>query len=738
MASKKAGTSHLPRYGIIFGTAPSSEEIPPENVVESVLNQVNDLKWDRVWNRTVPPSWSDPEITGFDGISWQNDPLKLSEAIHSLLDLLPDFGPSKYHLDIVWVVWGLVPEKILTPLLYGSLRKAVEWHNSSLTVVTSAQLLKTWKLCDSLKSDVNARWNAIEENVEFPKFPLQDSMVWRGRMELLADHDRGMEFLSGQFELLSKDHNSFRNWILLESTPKDGILLSRNLTIMSRCNLRSVPTYLLTDIRFELRPFPDLEDKLTKHILTSNDVFGEERGVVAKLSYCVDNSGFTKPKLALDDWKKYVINSNSDERSRCSLMADDEVRLEYVYLLIFRDCEGKLLAIVLDPENPGRSKASWHHKVQVAEDVPGEDGVPRIALSCPVNLSKIQSVISKIQSEVLKMLMNTDPESNLLKANQIETTLKLIQSRVLSKIQNLLSVHQEIPEDEEPIEDVFADLDGDWEEKRFLNHIENLNLKKKNVGMMQPSAGKDFMVLDAKEILSLFNSEGLARFPEDQETLMRKNKGRSLDINEEKDVESRLKKGQVDWPEVGEIKYHDLYYNLAEDSEELDAERMKVQRMYLGVNETGSTCNSNEQTKPIIVRKKEKPKEEPNNTLRRSPRKKPAPPMKRSASGGASVKSGTSSRTDATKSTAAKGRPDEVYRKKLRFAVYEALGKQGIDDKNHLFRPCFKRLFEITKMYAKDSPKTGTMSTSQWLQNVAQQNAHIVVNLEKSISATSK
>ena len=77
------------------------------------------------------------------------------------------------------------------------------------------------------------------------------------------------------------------------------------------------------------------------------------------------------------------------------------------------------------------------------------------------------------------------------------------------------------------------------------------------------------------------------------------------------------------------------------------------------------------------------------------------------------------------------------YRKKLRNAVYDALSKRGIDEKNELFRACFKKLFEICKMYAKDVPKSAkNLTTSQWLTRVAEQNSEIVINLEKSLKAT--
>jgi len=202
---------------------------------------------------------------------------------------------------------------------------------------------------------------------------------------------------------------------------------------------------------------------------------------------------------------------------------------------------------------------------------------------------------------------------------------------------------------------------------------------------------------------------------------------------------------------------------------------MKYQRIHVGVNETRSTChaqNSGTNSSVVITKKASKKSQSAANVSqptvapqsvvpppsdqqpRRSPRKKPTsnatssfPPsaagsqkqLGRQLSCAASVKSGASSQNTAAgaSSTSKKKQQEDLFRKKLRNAVYDALSKRGIDEKNDLFRACFKKLFEICKMYAKDVPKSAkNLTTSQWLTRVAEQNAEIVINLEKSLKAT--
>ena len=73
-----------------------------------------------------------------------------------------------------------------------------------------------------------------------------------------------------------------------------------------------------------------------------------------------------------------------------------------------------------------------------------------------------------------------------------------------------------------------------------------------------------------------------------------------------------------------------------------------------------------------------------------------------------------------------------IFRQKLRGAVYDALVERKIDEKDPLFRPCFKKLFDIVSVFANNIPKE-TSSVKKWLSVVANQNADTVINLEKSL-----
>ena len=64
--------------------------------------------------------------------------------------------------------------------------------------------------------------------------------------------------------------------------------------------------------------------------------------------------------------------------------------------------------------------------------------------------------------------------------------------------------------------------------------------------------------------------------------------------------------------------------------------------------------------------------------------------------------------------------------------MYDALSDLGVTERDPLFKPCFKKLFDICTVYSKDMPKN-TPSTKQWLGVVAKQNATTVINLERAL-----
>ena len=212
------------------------------------------------------------------------------------------------------------------------------------------------------------------------------------------------------------------------------------------------------------------------------------------------------------------------------------------------------------------------------------------------------------------MIVKTEgAESEYLSKDRFQSTLDAIQLRILQKV-NAFKLEEGYTLDAN--DDVKTNFicdptyleedDSIWEEKRFLGFMERL--KKERAAKKQPLSddstmkpNSDFVILEAKEMLKLFTSEGLAKNPNDCEEVIvpkgRKKGGFEWDKNAE------------EWPEILLADHLDLCYNRNDKSEELDRERAKLQLMYVGSKETASTCHAQNSAKgppPVVVTKKSK------------------------------------------------------------------------------------------------------------------------------------
>ena len=213
------------------------------------------------------------------------------------------------------------------------------------------------------------------------------------------------------------------------------------------------------------------------------------------------------------------------------------------------------------------------------------------------------------------IIANEGAESEYLSKDRFQSTLDAIQMRILSKV-NAFKTEKEVTLEGnrsgqqcsntfDPI--YFEEDDSVWEEKRFIAFIERLKKEKtankqptSEDATMKPNTGH-FVILEAKEMLKLFTSEGLAKHPDNCEELIVPQGRKRGGFNWDKKSES--------WPEILLSDHPDLCFNRNEKSEELDRERAKLQLMYVGSKETASTCHVQNPSKgppPVVVTKTSK------------------------------------------------------------------------------------------------------------------------------------
>jgi len=249
-----------------------------------------------------------------------------------------------------------------------------------------------------------------------------------------------------------------------------------------------------------------------------------------------------------------------------------------------------------------------------------------------------------------------------------------------------------------------------------------------------------------------------------------------------------------DFSKVEFTQFHDVYYNTGTSAEAYDLECKNLRDCMVGPSrETESTFTVGQDTTRIKLgsRKTETQTKEPlvkkqQQPIRSSPRKKAslAAPVKKLAStklsprskkleykqeparqktgkdAGGNVKNIEATRTSVPNkkhvlTTAATVKADntekrksgggdngdlsEVNRKKLRGAVYEALIRKDVREKDELFRPCFAKLFNICKMYVMDAQTENSSScTKKWMLEIAEMNVKPVVDMEKMMKRRKK
>lgn len=232
-----------------------------------------------------------------------------------------------------------VNDEGLPAALYGALKRSFDWHGAHVHVLEiipkECQLLDKKNLNDNknenfLQVEVSAKISAIQtfltSNDCFstckPKCS-SDRLIWRGSLGFYDDADASLcvRRMRG-FQLYSKDDKSHEVFNFIQENTSDdetsNILMSKTLKVISKCDVNTVPVYLLTSKHFYLT-VSDNSDEMYDHFLcTEGEYFGNS-GVIVKLDYASVQSKMPckteGTRLTFEYWKQYITNTQSYEES---------------------------------------------------------------------------------------------------------------------------------------------------------------------------------------------------------------------------------------------------------------------------------------------------------------------------------------------------------------------------------------------------------------------------------------
>jgi len=761
---------------------------------------------------------------------------ELGDQIHSCLDLLPT--PGTYLLDIVWFCDA--PPREFPPALFGALKRSVAWHGAMLSVITE----------EHTGADVAAWFSPLRAEV-LPMSMLCTchslsellcaSLVWRGSLAFYNHQDTSSFKIQG-FELQAT--RDVFDWTSGElgsksKTSSSRVYFSGSLEVVSEVDLSSVPPHLLTRDKLVLKTSSLGDDDILASEFMCETFPCPSSALVVKLKYSLDKPRVDLKKLKTEDWKS-CVSYNIEMTSPAQSMGED---VSSISLLVFddpdlsEDCTRNVLqksAVVFknvqDLQFASSLKEMTHEgvvrcdkeKIARAKDL---INFPKFH----VDESKIEVVknyVNEVQVEVINAL--TLENSPLIQDNLIEDVRIAITAHLMKTL-NFPVMFTSVEENDflypEPL--LKTVNPEEWQETRFLAFLQKHHDKaEREIRESQPNKQiKDYVLLEAKELLKFFNEDGLAADVKNLESIEAKNRNCPLRPHHKSEEDyhkyflENFKKvthdytgfeftgNYKDFTKMEFTQHHDVYYNNGEKAETYDKDCTKMQLLHVGLTrETASTFVSGPDTERLPVPPRQlggAAESNKENKIRKSPRKKLAPPkrpglvakkspkMDKSSSvnkvarpqaarnlqlakkptkspskksaplkplpsklnpkaGGASSGSvgsvsGSKVTTQPSKplvgirTEAVKGpvnaqkveTPEEANVKKLRVAVYAAITQEGVVEKDSMFKPCFRKLFNMVKMCLQEAMSKRDDSIADMMYDMAKMNVKNVITMEK-------
>ena len=399
--------------------------------------------------------------------------------------MIIEYGSLGYLLDILWVTDD-VPDDIACPMtslnnkniqglsaaLYGALKRSYDWHGAHIHLINTA--------AKNFQSPAEARPpnDVVEDNflqleIGAKIIPLQtfitksdcfssckpkcssDRLIWRGSLGFYDELDNtfSLRRMRG-FQMFAKDDKSMEMLNFIHNSSSDDvitkILISRTLKVISRCNVNSVPVYLLGNQHFYLT-VDETDEVYEDFLCPDSEFFGGYSGVIVKLDcvsvptsvLCKSNNS----KFTLEYWKQYITKSQSyiesldqrdifeSEHESSIFSTMDQAGTENAgqnvhsfYFLLMNDYSGGLksaepynngrntkVCILLDPSAAeGGGQLKTFNKVQdtlsmkfngeddtIEEKRKVEERLQELSIATDFNAPKLYTFIRQVQAAVL-------------------------------------------------------------------------------------------------------------------------------------------------------------------------------------------------------------------------------------------------------------------------------------------------------------------------------------------------
>jgi len=552
----------------------------------------------------------------------------------------------------------------------------------------------------------------FKETLSSVKDSLNSRVLWRGYLGVYDSKGHRFNALDSICELVAAKENAL-SFAVPVASPSGGMGRRRNKNQCTTplCFVRSSYSLkvlahlgrhqaspMLAGVELRLRTSADPADSKTRRFLDDESFGRENVALVVRLDYSTPEA-IRKPEEARPsaatmgegkclaarttiEWRASVLDGKI-ERDLDENVNNSDVKMNSLFLVVFDD-GGKT-----------DRRVSQVYQSPISKHVRHFQYVERAAYLLDPALLPLPACLAQQRST---------------------PALKVDQHEADRLRQKLLRQAEDFNEDDQNDDDQNDD-DQVWPEMRALVALDHAKKnERKHLGSNTMTPSGDFVILEPKEILKLLSDS--AKKP--LEPL--KPKRRPLIVDEWKAM-------KADWPEAQHLEHPALIYNRDRQAEILDAELQRLQRLHvgLGVPETASSTNAGKDAKPYIVSKavnvnaasKEKP----------VAKRKPLAVVQSRL-----VKQESSSSIGSRAST-----KEELFKRKVRVAVFDALAGEGVSQRHPLFKACFRRLFDVCQtFYAKDASVANVTATSAFLAQVAASNVKLAIASEEALSKAKK
>ncbi|XP_036194068.1 mdm2-binding protein isoform X3 [Myotis myotis] len=469
-----------------------------------------------------------------------------AENLHQLSDKLP--APGRAMIDIILLPSDKDPPKLKDCLpTVGALKHLKEWYSAKITIAGNHCEINCQKIAEYLCADV--------VSLEDLGNAVDSKELWRGKIQIW-ERKFGCEICFPEFCLKGVAPKSFNTSNLNTCFLDKKIIPSKDKTCLPKVfhyyglalefvqliKLSDLPSCYLSDIEFELELTKNSTKKNSMLLLEQISSLCGNVGALFVLPCTISNILIPPPsQLSSRKWKEYIA-----KKPKAISVPDVEVKGECCsyYLLLQGNDSRKCKATLIHSANQinGSFALSFIHGKMKARTGETQLGIPFDFLSLPhfsgEQLIEREKQLARVQALALKECLKRRKlaeQPEVVSVDELKSLLTLTREHFLDHFETINPktilrktdkiITSNLLNDTCPVDSISSGLVEtnplEWPERHALQNLETFEKAKQKMRAGSfPHSSEQLLghkecardsttLLDAKELLKFFTSEGL-------------------------------------------------------------------------------------------------------------------------------------------------------------------------------------------------------------------------------------